>query len=35
VLDYLSTKAKAKGVGFNQMVNDLLKKDIDLIEGVR
>lgn len=35
VLDYLSTKAKAKGVGLNQMVNDLLKKDIDLIEGVR
>ena len=35
VLDYLSVKAKAKGVDLSQMVNDLLKKDIDLIEVIR
>ncbi len=35
VLDYLSLKAKAKGVELSQMVNDLLKKDIDLIEVIR
>ena len=34
VLDYFSAKAKAKGVELNTMVNDLLKKDIALIEGV-
>ena len=34
VLDYFSVRAKAKGVELNQMVNELLKKDIDLIEGV-
>ena len=36
VLDYLlaKAKAKAKGVELNTMVNDLLKKDIALIEGV-
>ena len=34
VLDYLSVKAQAKGVELSKMVNDLLKKDIDLIEGV-
>jgi len=33
VLDYFSEKAKAKGVELNTMVNDLLKKDIALIEG--
>ena len=35
VLDYFSAKAKAKGVELNTMVNDLLKKDIALIEGVK
>lgn len=35
VLDYFSTRAKAKGVELNTMVNDLLKKDIALIEGVK
>lgn len=35
VLDYLSAKAKAKGVEVNDMVNDLLRKDIDLIEGIK
>ena len=35
VLNYFSAKAKAKGVDLNTMVNDLLKKDIALIEGVK
>jgi len=35
VLDYFAAKAKAKGVELNTMVNDLLKKDIALIEGVK
>ncbi|PCJ44661.1 MAG: hypothetical protein COA99_06725 [Moraxellaceae bacterium] len=35
VLDYFSAKAKAKGVELNTMVNDLLKKDIALIEGIK
>lgn len=35
VLDYFSEKAKAKGIDLNKMVNDLLKKDIALIEGVK
>ncbi len=32
VLNYFSAKAKAKGVELNSMVNDLLKKDMELIE---
>lgn len=35
ILDYLSIKAKAKGVEVNEIVNDLLRKDIDLIEGIK
>lgn len=35
VFDYLSARAKAKGVEVNDMVNDLLRKDIDLIEGIK
>ncbi len=35
VLDYFSERAKAKGVELNTMVNDLLKKDMALIEGVK
>lgn len=35
VLNYFAAKAKAKGVELNTLVNDLLKKDIDLIEGVK
>jgi len=35
VLDYLSAKAKARGVAVNEMVNDLLRKDIALIEGMK
>jgi len=35
VLNYFAEKAKAKGVDLNTLVNDMLKKDIDLIEGVK
>ena len=35
VLDYFTIKAKAKGVDLNTLVNDLLKKDIELIEGIK
>lgn len=35
VLNYFTVKAKAKGVELNTLVNDLLKKDIDLIEGLK
>lgn len=34
VLNYFTAKAKAKGVELNILVNDLLKKDMELIEGV-
>jgi hypothetical protein len=32
---YLSERAQAKGVGYAQLVNDLLRRDIELIEAVR
>lgn len=32
---YLSARAKARGVEVGQLVNDLLRKDIELIEAVR
>ena len=35
VESYLSERANAKGIGLGEMVNDLLKKDIALIEGVK
>lgn len=35
VLGYFSAKAKSKGVELNTMINDLLKRDIDLIEGMK
>lgn len=35
VFDYLAAKARMKGVEVNDMVNDLLRKDIALIEGVK
>ena len=35
VLKYFSEKAGAKVVELNTMVNDLLKKDMALIEGVK
>ncbi len=35
VQDYLSARAKARGIEVTQLVNELLKKDIELIETVR
>jgi len=35
VLDYFTDKANNKGVELNVLINELLKKDIDLIEGVK
>jgi len=35
VRDYLASKAKSKGVEVNDIVNDLLRKDIALIEGMK
>ncbi len=35
VLNYFSEKAKNKGIELNQIVNDMLKHDIALIEGIR
>lgn len=32
---YLSARAKAKGIEVTELVNDLLRKDIELIEAVR
>ncbi|MGK7914692.1 MAG: hypothetical protein AB4038_03985 [Prochloraceae cyanobacterium] len=35
VLDYFTERAEAKGVNLNEMINDLLKRDIALVEGVK
>jgi molybdopterin-guanine dinucleotide biosynthesis protein len=35
VFDYFSAKAKSRGVELSEMLNDLLKKDIALIEGFK
>lgn len=35
VYAYLAARAKAKGIEVNQLVNDLLKRDIDLIEAAK
>jgi len=35
VLDYFAAHAQSKGVELNTMINDLLKKDIALIEGIK
>ena len=35
VLDYFTKRAEAKGVNLNEMINDLLKRDIALVEGVK
>lgn len=35
VQNYLAARADAKGVPFDRLVNDLLKKDIELIEAAR
>ena len=32
VLTYLTERAASKGIEVNQLINDMLKKDIDLIE---
>ena len=32
---YLATRAKARGIDVGQLVNELLKKDIELIEAAR
>lgn len=35
VQDYLAARAKARGIEVDQLVNGLLKKDIELIEAAR
>lgn len=35
VLEYFSKQAETKGVDLTEMINDLLKKDIALIEGIK
>ena len=35
VLRYLQARAQARGMSLSALVNDLLKKDIELIEAVR
>lgn len=35
VRDYLTARAKAKGIEVNELVNELLKRDIDLIEAAK
>lgn len=35
VLEYFSKQAEAKGVDLNDMLNALLRKDMDLIESVK
>ena len=35
VLSYFADRAQAEGVAVNALINELLKKDIDLIEGVK
>ncbi|ETW96222.1 MAG: hypothetical protein ETSY1_27530 [Candidatus Entotheonella factor] len=35
VLNYLRERAQSKGVDLNDFVNDILKKDIALIESVK
>jgi hypothetical protein len=35
VQDYLAARAQARGMDVGQLVNELLKQDIERIEGVR
>jgi hypothetical protein len=35
VQSYLSTKADAKGIDLSDLVNDLLKREIEIIEAVK
>jgi hypothetical protein len=34
ILTYLSDKARTKGIEVSQLINDILRKDIDLFEAV-
>ena len=34
IVDFLADRAKAKGISLNALLNQLLKKDIELIEAV-
>jgi hypothetical protein len=35
VLSYLAERAEARGTSLNKLINELLKKDIELIEAAR
>jgi len=35
IRDWLTERAKAKGIDLGRLVNDLLKRDIELIEAVK
>jgi uncharacterized protein (DUF4415 family) len=35
VLSYLSERARSKGVEVSQLINEILRKDIDLFEAVK
>ena len=35
VLTYLNERAASKGVEVNELINEMLRKDIDLIEAVK
>ncbi|MGY6554100.1 MAG: hypothetical protein ACXIUM_06220 [Wenzhouxiangella sp.] len=35
ILRYLQERAQAKNVAFNTLVNDMLRREIDLIEAVK
>ncbi len=35
VQDYLAERAKSRGINVGQLVNELLKKDIELIEAAK
>ena len=35
VLSYLAERAQARGTSLNELVNELLKKDIELIEAAK
>ncbi len=35
VLSYLAERAQARGTSLNELVNELLRKDIELIEAAR
>ena len=35
VLSYLAARAEARGTSLNNLVNELLRKDIELIEAAR